>query len=404
MRPIAAAPARMPGEGEACASAVGEAGPAVGGVARAPGMGEVRPVGTGVARAPGTGARQAASDVTRTSTTDKPRAATTDTPRTPSAHEPRFTSTGTNRPPATREPHPTTPPRPPLRSLLFVPGHRTDWLPKARAAGADAVVLDLEDAVPAPDKPLARARVAEALAEAAAEPAGGMALFVRVNPLGDWTAAEELRAVVRPGLAGVVLPKVHTAVDVRFADRLIGWCEHERGLPAGTTALVPLLESARALHDAYDIAAAAPRVAYAGALTAPGGDVERAVGYRWSPQGTETLALRSRVLLDVRAAGAPCPVTGLWTDIADLTGLRACAEQNRALGYEGMMAIHPTHVPVINEVFSPTPEELDHYTRLVAAVESAQRDGIGALTFEGRMVDEAMAETARVVLARHAHG
>ncbi|CAM5407929.1 Citrate lyase subunit beta [Streptomyces violarus] len=367
-------------------------------------MGEVRPVGTGVARAPGTGARQAASDVTRTSTTDKPRAATTDTPRTPSAHEPRFTSTGTNRPPATREPHPTTPPRPPLRSLLFVPGHRTDWLPKARAAGADAVVLDLEDAVPAPDKPLARARVAEALAEAAAEPAGGMALFVRVNPLGDWTAAEELRAVVRPGLAGVVLPKVHTAVDVRFADRLIGWCEHERGLPAGTTALVPLLESARALHDAYDIAAAAPRVAYAGALTAPGGDVERAVGYRWSPQGTETLALRSRVLLDVRAAGAPCPVTGLWTDIADLTGLRACAEQNRALGYEGMMAIHPTHVPVINEVFSPTPEELDHYTRLVAAVESAQRDGIGALTFEGRMVDEAMAETARVVLARHAHG
>ncbi|GAA2420641.1 CoA ester lyase [Streptomyces coeruleofuscus] len=320
--------------------------------------------------------------------------------------EPRAGATGAARTPTPGESHPTTPPRPPLRSLLFVPGHRTDWLPKARAAGADAVVLDLEDAVPAADKPLARARVAEALAEAAAEPDGGMALFVRVNPLGDWTAAEELRAVVRPGLAGVVLPKVHTAGDVRLADRLIGWCEHEheRGLPAGTTALVPLLESARALHDAHDIAAAAPRVAYAGALTAPGGDVERAVGYRWSAQGTETLALRSRVLLDVRAAGAPCPVTGLWTDIADLTGLRAFAEQNRALGYEGMMAIHPTHIPVINEVFSPTPEELDHYTRLVAAVESAQRAGIGALTFEGRMVDEAMAETARAVLARHGHG
>ncbi|MFH8499888.1 HpcH/HpaI aldolase/citrate lyase family protein [Streptomyces coeruleorubidus] len=318
--------------------------------------------------------------------------------------EPRAGATDAARTPTPDEPHPTTPPRPPLRSLLFVPGHRTDWLPKARAAGADAVVLDLEDAVPAADKPLARARVAEALAEAAAEPAGGMALFVRVNPLGDWTAAQELRAVVRPGLAGVVLPKVHTAVDVRLADRLIGWCEHERGLPAGTTALVPLLESARALHDAYDIAAAAPRVAYAGALTAPGGDVERAVGYRWSPQGTETLALRSRVLLDVRAAGAPCPVTGLWTDITDLKGLRACAEQNRALGYEGMMAIHPTHIPVINEVFSATAEELDHCTRLVAAVESAQRAGIGALTFEGRMVDEAMAETARAVLARHGHG
>ncbi|WP_086558731.1 HpcH/HpaI aldolase/citrate lyase family protein [Streptomyces africanus] len=310
---------------------------------------------------------------------------------------------------ATRARSATTPgttstPRPPLRSLLFVPGLRTDWLPKARAAGADAVVLDLEDAVPAPDKPLARARVAEALAKAAAQPDGGMALFVRVNPLDAWAGAEELRAVVRPGLAGVVLPKVHTAADVRLADRLIGWCEHEHGLPAGTTALVPLLESARALHDAYDIAAAAPRVAHVGALTAPGGDVERAVGYRWSPQGTETLALRSRVLLDVRAAGAPGPVTGLWTDITDLTGLRAFAEQNRALGYEGMMAIHPTHVPVINEVFAPTPEELDRCARLVAAVEAAQRDGVGALTFEGRMVDEAMAETARAVLARHGHG
>ncbi|MFH9008691.1 HpcH/HpaI aldolase/citrate lyase family protein [Streptomyces afghaniensis] len=316
----------------------------------------------------------------------------------------------TTTPPSTTTRHsattpgtPTTP-RPPLRSLLFVPGLRTDWLPKARAAGADAVVLDLEDAVPAPDKPLARARVAEALAEAAAEPAGGMALFVRVNPLDDWTAAEELRAVVRPGLAGVVLPKVHTAADVRLADRLIGWCEQEHGLPAGATALVPLLESARALHDAYDIAGAAPRVAYVGALTAPGGDVERAVGYRWSPQGTETLALRSRILLDVRAAGAPGPVAGLWTDIADLTGLRAFAEQNRALGYEGMMAVHPTHVPVINEVFAPTPEEVDRCARLVAAVEAAQRDGVGALTFEGRMVDEAMAETARAVLARHGHG
>ncbi|MGA5895377.1 HpcH/HpaI aldolase/citrate lyase family protein [Streptomyces venetus] len=302
------------------------------------------------------------------------------------------------------EPSAPTALRAPLRSLLFVPGHRTDWLPKARAAGADAVILDLEDAVPAADRPLARARVTEALAEAAAQPAGGTALFVRINPLDDWTAAGELRAVVRPGLAGVVLPKVHTAADVRLADRLIGWCEHEHGLPTATTALVPLLESARALHDAYDIAAAAPRVAHVGALTAPGGDVERAVGYRWSREGAETQALRSRVLLDVRAAGAPYPVTGLWTDIADLTGLRAFAEQNRALGYDGMMAVHPTHIPVINEVFAPGPEELDRCARLVAAVESAQRDGIGALTFEGRMVDEAMAETARAVLARHGRG
>jgi citrate lyase subunit beta/citryl-CoA lyase len=289
--------------------------------------------------------------------------------------------------------------RPPLRSLLFVPGTRTDWLPKARAAGADAAVLDLEDAVPAADKLAARAQVADAVTRAGQD--ARMALFVRVNPLDGWTGAEELRAVVRPGLAGVVLPKVGSAQDVRLADRLLGWCEQEQGLPPGQVALVPLLETARGLREAYDIARAASRIAYLGALTAPGGDVERAVGYRWSPEGTETLPLRSRVLLDARAAGVPRPVSGLWTRITDLPGLRAFAEQNRSLGYEGMMAIHPSHVPVINEVFSPGPDELSRCVELIAAVEAAQRKGTGAVAFHGEMVDEAMAATARLVLARH---
>ena len=115
-----------------------------------------------------------------------------------------------------------------------------------------------------------------------------MALFVRVNPLDGWAGAEELRAVVRPGLAGIVLPKVRSAQDVKLADRLLGWCEQEQGLPPGGSPCVPLLETARGLREAYDIARAAARIAYLGALTAPGGDVERAVGYRWSPEGTET--------------------------------------------------------------------------------------------------------------------
>jgi citrate lyase subunit beta/citryl-CoA lyase len=284
----------------------------------------------------------------------------------------------------------------PLRSLLFVPGTRTEWLAKAEAAGADAAILDLEDAVPTAGKATARARVADAIAHAP----GDMALFVRINPLDGWTAAEDLRAITHARLAGVVLPKVVDQGDVCLADRLLTWCEREHGLPEGHIALVPLLESAAALRGAYDIAMAAARVAYLGAVTGKGGDVERAIGYRWSPQGTETLALRSRVLLDVRAAGVPCPIAGLWTNLADLEGLRAFAEQNRSLGYEGMMAIHPSHIPVINEVFSPTPEELARYARMVAAVEEAQAHGAGAITFEGDMVDEAMAARARAALQR----
>ncbi|NGO69983.1 HpcH/HpaI aldolase/citrate lyase family protein [Streptomyces boncukensis] len=290
------------------------------------------------------------------------------------------------------------PSRPPLRSLLFVPGTRTEWLPKARAAGADAVILDLEDAVPQDGRAAALDRVAESVARAADD---GPALFVRINPLDGWQAAGELRAVARAGLAGIVLPKVTGPEDVHHADRLIGWCEREQGLPPGRIALLPLLETARALREAYECAAAAARVAYPGAATGAGGDVERAVGYRWSPAGTETHALRARVLLDVRAAGAPHPVTGLWTRVGDLDGLRACAEQNRALGYAGMLAIHPSHVPVINEVFSPGPEELDRAARLVAAVEEAQARGAGAVAFEGEMADEAMAATARALLERY---
>ncbi|MDP4501898.1 HpcH/HpaI aldolase/citrate lyase family protein [Nonomuraea turcica] len=286
--------------------------------------------------------------------------------------------------------------RPQLRSLLFVPGTRTEWLAKAAAAGADAAILDLEDAVPPAKKPAARARVADAIANVS----GDMAILVRINPLDSWAAAEDLRAVTHAGLAGVVVPKIGGPADVLMADRLLTWCEREHGLPEGHLALVPLLESAAALREAYEIGRAAPRVAYLGAVTGKGGDVERAIGYRWSREGTETLALRSRVLLDVRAAGVPCPVAGLWTGVGDLEGLRAFAEQNRSLGYDGMMAIHPSHVPVINEVYSPGPEELARYERLIAAVEEARARGAGAIAFEGEMVDEAMAGRARAALER----
>ncbi|WP_425826220.1 HpcH/HpaI aldolase/citrate lyase family protein [Streptomyces fractus] len=294
--------------------------------------------------------------------------------------------------------------RPPLRSLLFVPGNKTtDWLPKARAAGADAVVLDLEDAVPEADRAAAVRQVTEALTRRAADASpAGPALFVRVRALDGWAAAEELRTVCGPGLSGVLLPKVSGPDDVRLADRILGWCEREHGLPQGQLALVPLLETAGALRDAYGCAAAATdRVAYLGAVTGAGGDVERAVGYRWSPEGHETHALRARVLLDVRAAGAPHPVAGLWTRTGDLDGLRAFAEQNRALGYTGMLAIHPSHVPVINEVFAPVADELARAARLIAAMEEAQARGVGAVAFEGEMVDEAMAATARALLNRH---
>lgn len=249
------------------------------------------------------------------------------------------------------EPHHNPLSRTPLRSLLFVPGTKTDWLTKAAQAGADAAILDLEDAVPESDKADARNGVMATLRQHHASTYKQLpALFVRVNALNTWDGADDVRAVAHPGLHGIVLPKVDGPEDVHLADRILTWCEHEQGLPVGSVALVPLLETARSLREAHAVATAAQRVAYLGALTADSGDVARAIGYRWSPHGTETLALRSRVLLDARAAGVEHPVAGLWTQLDDLAGLRTFAEQNRSLGYEGMVAIHPAHVPIINEV------------------------------------------------------
>ncbi|QSE86076.1 HpcH/HpaI aldolase/citrate lyase family protein [Rhodococcus koreensis] len=285
--------------------------------------------------------------------------------------------------------------------MLFVPGTKPDWLDKARRAGADAVIFDLEDAVPENEKATALNQVADIVRDAGTH-TDQPRLFVRINPVDCWSSADAIRRLVSPGLAGIVLPKVDTDHEVRVVDALIGWSEQEQHLPSGSVALMPVLETAKSLRDAHAIAAASQRVAYLGAVTGAGGDVARAVGFRWSPENTETIELRARVLLDVRAAGSPNPITGLWTRVNDLPGLRAFAEQNRSLGYEGMVAIHPTHIPVINEVFSPTTDELARLQRLLTTVEQAQAAGSGVVAFEGEMVDEAMAETARMVLQRFA--
>jgi citrate lyase subunit beta/citryl-CoA lyase len=130
----------------------------------------------------------------------------------------------------------------------------------------------------------------------------------------------------------------------------------------------------------------------------PGGDAERAIGYQWSKDAIETLYLRSKLVLDSRAAGKP-PLINSWYDVADLEGLRKDARLNRSLGYSGMALIHPSHVPVVNEVFTPSEEELAYYQGLLKAFEEAENQGHAAVVYEGDMVDYAMVQTAKDVLA-----
>jgi citrate lyase subunit beta/citryl-CoA lyase len=287
---------------------------------------------------------------------------------------------------------------PPVRSLLFLPGNRADWVDSARASGADAVVFDLEDSVPPAEQDRARAVVRAALD---VHGASGPALFVRVAEVGDQASLEaDLDAVVSPGLTGVLLPQVVGVDDVATLDRLLAGRERAAGLDEGTVLVDPLLETPQSLMDAYAIASSTARVAYMGAGVSRRGDIARRMGYRWTPLGLETLYFRSKVLLEMRAAGVANPLSGMWDDIADLDGLRQFADQTRSLGYAGMMVLHPAQVPVVNEVFTPGADEVELWKEILAGMDHARQAGRGAIRLRGEIVDEAHVKTAREGLAK----
>ena len=170
-------------------------------------------------------------------------------------------------------------------------------------------------------------------------------------------------------------------------------------MAVGQVEIFPTLETAQGIYHAYQIATSSARVPTLFGTAGKGGDTTRSLGYVWSKTGSETLYIRSKVLLEARAAGVAYPLMASWFDLIDLEGLRADARLNRQLGYSGQVVIHPTHVPVVNEVFTPASEEIAYYQGLLAAMEEAERQGTAAVTYQGAMVDIAMMKTAQQVLA-----
>ncbi len=219
---------------------------------------------------------------------------------------------------------------PRLRSALFVPGHRRDFLAKLERSAADAVILDLEDAVPAELKAPARDEVKRWLDT---RPAGGRPLAcVRINPPADACLAEDLAAAVSPAVCAVLLPKLEAPDEIRELARALAGREQEVGLPEGSIRIWPIIETARAVRAAFEIASASPRVAYMGGSAGDRGDLARELGFRWSQDFGETLYVRSKVLVDVRAAGVPNPMTGVVTNLEGTAQVEAFARQSRGLG------------------------------------------------------------------------
>ena len=262
----------------------------------------------------------------------------------------------------------------PLRSLVFAPGDDAEVLAATATSGADAMVVDLEEPrtpYSEPDRERGR-RVAREFFDAQ-DPDALPWLFARVQPPSTGMTLRDLAAVMSPALKGILLPKIEGPADVHAADALLTCAEVEHGLPRGSLLIYPILETANAIRLAYEIAMASPRVGYLGGAISRFGDIHQAIGFRWTAEGEETLFLRSKVLVDARAAGIRYPISGMWGGrIDDVDGLRSFATGLRNLGYYGMMLGHAGHVPLVHEVFSPTAEELAYWQELDALAAAAE--------------------------------
>lgn len=285
---------------------------------------------------------------------------------------------------------------PRVRSALYVPGHRGDFLAKADQRGADAVIIDLEDSVTDARRSEARAVTGEWIASRSdrLRPV----VTVRINGIEEGWLDSDLEAIVDANLTAVVVPKVRSEADVRTVDANLTKWEERKRLEPGRIRIWPLVETASAARQAFEIAGGSPRVAYMGGGTAEGGDLARDLGFQWTVDGLETLYIRSKVLLDVRAAGVPNPMTGLVARVDDPEAVERFARQGRQLGYAGSMVIHPAHVEIVNRVFSPSPAEVREAEEMLAALTAAEQAGDLAVTYRGRMIDKAMVHTSRQLL------
>jgi citrate lyase subunit beta/citryl-CoA lyase len=280
------------------------------------------------------------------------------------------------------------------RSHLYVPGDKPEVLAKALGRGADALIVDLEDAVSPANKALARTVIADWLAGVPAAADNPVQVWIRINsgPMGH----EDVRAVVGPAVTGVVAAKTETADELVALHAVLTEVEDRRELVAGSIGVVPLLESASSVLRAMEIAQA-PRVQR---LQVGEADLKADIGVELGDDQRELLYVRSQVVLVSAAAGIDPPVGPVDTNFKDVEALTASTQAVKRMGYLGRACIHPAQAAVVNQVFTPSDEELAEARDLIERFDAAMAAGDGVcLDARGRMVDEAVVRQARRVLS-----
>ena len=268
-----------------------------------------------------------------------------------------------------------------LRSILFVPSIVERFVTRAPETGADVVCLDVEDSVPPAEKAKARAAAAEAID---GMPRSGFATFVRVNGLHTGLLEDDLLAVVRPGLDGIVLSKAHAAETVRRADHYLTILERQQGMETGTVSIIPLVESAEGILNSREISAASPRLV---GLSLGAEDLAVDMGLQRSEEAREIEWPRAQ-LATAAAAADLAAIDTPEPDYTDMEHLERDSSYARSLGFRGKYCIHPGQVEVVNRVFSPTGQEIAEAKDVIRLLDNEGiAKGIAAIPVNGKMID-----------------
>ena len=278
------------------------------------------------------------------------------------------------------------------RSMLFLPGSTPNKIINGDSMGADAVILDLEDAVSPDEKDAARILVRHAIKSLGFP---GVEIIIRINSIDTdyWKADLDEVIPLKPAL--IMPPKTSCAADVLAVDTYIAELEDKLGFERNTVKLIPLIETALGVENAFQIASATKRVA---ALFLGGEDLTADLRCKRTKEGNEINYARTRLVCAARAAGVDVYDTP-FTDVNDDEGIWTDAEYAKSLGFTGKSAISPRHVSVINSVFSPSQKDIDYAYEVMEAIRLAKEQGRGVISLRGKMIDAPIVARAQQTIA-----
>jgi citrate lyase subunit beta/citryl-CoA lyase len=280
------------------------------------------------------------------------------------------------------------------RTMLYLPGNNPNMLVRGHLFGPDGLILDLEDAVAMSEKDSARVLVSHFLKQGEF---GKCEVSVRINGIDTEYWKDDLEAVVPyKSLDGIRAPKVDSPETIKVLDEELSRLEEKYNIPVGRTKLYCLLETAKGIWNAYDIAKSSPRIA---AIIPGGEDLRADLRTNRSLEATELEWARRMLIFAARAAGVDALDT-VFSRVTDDEGLRKETEFIKQLGFDGKSVIHPNQIPVIHSVFNPTEQEIEKAIKVVKAAKEAAARGLGAVSVDGKMVDVPVVKRAEYVLVK----